>query len=149
MKKHTIIFTLSFIPYFMVLFAVPYITARTWADICFMLFLLSVVYQLCYIILLRKRDKVSMWRSLSRFFLYTFVTGSFYIVVQYMDMYINGYSQSALFTGETIATYYRFDAWKNNVFGNILFLPFLFIALIYGIVYFKVSIAIKKQSKSK
>jgi hypothetical protein len=144
MKKHNAIFTISFIPYFIVLFAIPYISARTWADVCFVFLLLSIIYQLCYIIFLRRRNKVSLLRSLSRFFLYALMAGSSYIVVQYIDMYINGYSVTVWVTGEVISTYYGFDAWANNGFGNILFLPFLTITLIYVMGYFKVNIAKKK-----
>lgn len=148
MKKYSVIFALSFISYFIVLFEVPYVLAQTWADMHFPFFLISIIYQFCYIVFLRKIDKVSFGRSVSLFFLYAFVTGSFYAIIQYVDIYINGYLVTTMFTNEIVATYYGLDAWRNSTFENIIFLPFLVISFIYVVIYFMVNNEIKKSKIS-
>lgn len=147
MKKFNAVFLLSFISYFMVIYARPCITAQTWADIFFLIFLLSVIYQLLYIIILRKKDGVSLGRSISKFFLYALSGVSCYIAVEYIDIFINGYKKSAFLSGELIAVYYGFDAWKHDVWHNIFFVPFLIINILYAIIYFAVIRSIKKKIK--
>lgn len=147
MKKYNAVFLLSFISYFMVLFASPYITAQTWADIFLLVFLISVIYQLLYIIVLRKKDGVSLGRSISKFFLYALSAVSCYIAVEYIDIFINGYKETAFLSGELIAVYYGFDAWINNFWYNIFFAPFLILNILYAIIYFAVIRSIKKKIK--
>lgn len=147
MKKYNIIFLLSFVSYFMVLFASLHITAHTWSYIFFLVFLISVTYQLIYIIIFRKKDGVSLGRSISKFFLYALSAVSCYIAVEYIDIFINSYKETAFLSEELIATYYGFDAWKNNFWSNILFIPFLFLNIVYAIIYFAISRSIKKKIK--
>ena len=69
MKKFNFFFKLSFINYFFVLIAIPYITARIWADIILILFILSCIYQIMYIIFLRRHENITFLKSLLEWFL--------------------------------------------------------------------------------
>lgn len=123
MRKYSIVFTLSFISYFIVLFAAPYITAQTWADLCFLIFLLSVIYQLCFLIILRKEDGMGIARGIARFFLHALQALSIYVIIQYGDMFVSGYIYME----------------------NIIFLPILFITFLYGLLYFIVGRSIESK----
>jgi len=136
MKKYSVIFTLSFISYLIVLFAAPYISAQTWADLCLLIFLLSVIYQLCFLIFLRRKEGVGIGRGIARFFLYSLQVLSIYVIIQYGDMFFNGYQQQTLIGDCYGEIYYGFDAWKNNIFANIIYLSVLFTTFVYGVLYF-------------
>lgn len=69
MEKYNLFFKLSFINYFLVLIARPYITARTWADIILVLFIGSCIYQIIYILWLRKKENITFLKSILSWFL--------------------------------------------------------------------------------
>lgn len=146
MKKRSIIFMLSFISYFFVIIASPHITARTWADLCLYGFFAAVLYQLLYIAILRKKDKVSLGRSIARTFLYAFIVVSCNIVMYYIDTFINGYIEYGFLSSNILASYYGFDAWANDFFANIIYVPSLIIIAIYDIAYFAISKKLKRRS---
>ena len=143
MKKYSLIYMLSFVFYSLALVSLPYITVQTWADILFFLFIGSCIYQLIYIIYLRKKENVTLGRSIARYFLYLSIVGSIFIVITYLDLFINGYEQRTFVTGDLIETYYKFEAWKNAGFVNFFCLPLLAMFTIYEILY-----ALKGRKKS-
>lgn len=130
MKRYGMAFLFSFLSYPVALAAMPYMTARTWADACLLLLVPCLAYQLAYLLLLRKREGVSLGKALSRFFLHALQAVSLYIVILYLDMFFNGY-HATTFTGQPVAVYHGLDAWTHNVFANLLCLPVLLLTAGY------------------
>ena len=123
-----IIFFISFLSYILISFARPYVTAKTWADICLIVFILSIIYQLVYIIYLRKKDNISFKMSIAKYFLFALSSFGISIIIYYIDCFINGVYIGFFGVGDK---YYGIDAITNNILTNILFIPFLIIKIIY------------------
>jgi hypothetical protein len=146
MKKYDLILKISFIPYILVMYARPYVTAQTWANHVFYLFLGAIFYQLCYLVFLRKKENVSFLKSLARTFLYLSFSAGIYVLTFYLDIYFNGYSYC--FFMAYYGPYYGFEAWKHAGFASLLLIPLLCVSTIYEICYFIISKRIKKSSIS-
>lgn len=137
-NKFDFILKLTYISYILIIKARPYVTARTWADIVMFIFVNSIIYQLCYLFFLRKKENVSFLRSLAKMFLYFSFVINAYIIFYYIDIYINGYTFCFLsFVGET---HYGFEAWKEYPFG----IPVIIVFTIYEICYF---VALRRTKK--
>lgn len=145
MKKLSLVFLISFVTYPFAAKARPYATARTWADILVMIFFAAVLYQLLYIIFLRKKNNVSLGRSIGRWFLYFFWTGTAFVIYCYLDMFINGYTYCFLTTSN--GPYYGFEAWSRCI-ENFIMVPFLILSVIYTVAYFAVSRRIRYRQSS-
>ena len=145
MKKYSLIYMLTFIFYALVLVALPYITAQTWANIMFYLFIGSCIYQFIYIIYLRKKENVSIGRSIAQYFLYAFGSFVLWMVLYYIDLYINGYQKCA-FLGECYETYYGFEAWKQDGIANFICGIILTVFFTYLGCYYLISQKIKKSN---
>ncbi|MFT3950926.1 MAG: hypothetical protein QM689_03055 [Oscillospiraceae bacterium] len=146
MKIRSIFFMLSFISYFFLLIASPHITACTWADLCLYGFFAAVIYQLLYIVILRKKDHVSQGRSIARTFLFAFFAASCHIAMYYIDRYVNGYSEYTFLMHEKITTYYGLEAWKHDTFANYIDTPLFIFFTIYEITYFSISKKRKRKA---
>lgn len=105
MKIYTNIFKITFITYIMIIIARPYVTAQLWADICLLLFLVTLIYQIIYIIHLRKKENIKFYKSLITYFIYAISSVSCYIIFDYINMFINGYTHSD-FLGNTYGITY-------------------------------------------
>lgn len=82
MKKYDFIFKISFISYLLALIARPYMTAQSWADSILFIFIFSCMYQITYILYLRKKENVTFLNSIANYFLYlTYISD---ILVGYM-----------------------------------------------------------------
>ena len=93
MNKYDFILKMSFISYLLVLVAKPYITARTWADIILFLFIFSCIYQIAYILYLRKKENVTFLRSIANYFLYLTYMGDIIAGYLLLDTYVGiGYT---------------------------------------------------------
>lgn len=132
-KRFDKILKISFVSYWLVLIASPYITARTWADNIFILFIVSCGYQLAYIFFLRKIDEVSFLRTVANIFLYLSFALVSYFIWFYIDIFFNGINSG--FFGATM--YYGIEAWRSSGLISILFIPAFIFCLIYQICYFK------------
>lgn len=115
MKKFGFIYALSFIAYPLLLFSsasigyviVNYETAGP-------LTILAFIYQLTYMIFLRKKENVSLKRSIALFFLYFFLGISVYIIGCYIYFYFAGYKVYAFFPWSSPPdVYYGFEAWEK------------------------------------
>lgn len=149
MKKSGLVFAISFITYVAAFFASPYVTAQLWADCLAFLFFAALIYQLLYIIFLRKSESVSLGRAIARFFLFTAFSAEAIIVIYHADNFINGYTPTG-FWGEVVGdTVYGFDAILADGWANFLFVPALIICTVYQIAYFAVSYKIKKPKSDK
>lgn len=130
MKKYNLFFKLSFINYLLILIAIPYITARIWADIILILFICSCLYQIIYIAWLRKKENVKFLTSIAGYFLnLTYILDiiviSFVITEIILQLgYIGGLEGAVLI---------------------IIGLPVYIVAIIYKIIYYR----LKNRNKTK
>jgi len=150
MKKYDSILKLSFIPYVFALYASSYVTAQTWADVIFLIFLISILYQIWYLLFLRKKENMGFFRSLGKIFLYFTVCVEISIFIDYIDMFINGYVAGGLFNFySSDIRYYGFEAIANATknWEGIMYIPTIIICIIYQICYAKVSRKIAKNNK--
>lgn len=144
MKKYGLILQLSFMSYLFVALASPYVTAQTWADLIFMLFLGCCGYQLLYLFYLRKKENVSFLRSVANLILYFTFTVYLYIIIYYIYTFFNGYTTGFFGYGDT---YYGIDAWIQDDWGRYIFIPLFIICFVYQISYFAISRRIKNGRK--
>lgn len=143
MKKFSLVFNLSFIPYFLVLLVLDKISARTSADIIFFIFLLSVLYQLTFLFYFRKKENTSFLRALARMILgATFALSAFNIYYT-AYIYVNGYIKTD-WVGNYINTYYGLEALKESL-SFYIFPTILFILTTYQGLYFLISWIIKNR----
>lgn len=146
MKKFGLIYLCSFITYIAVILASPYITAKLWADLCMVAFVLSLIYQVCYIFFLRKKENTSIKRSIARFFLFGLSAVNITIVGYYIHTFFNGYVLTTFLSSEKVATYYGFEAWSQNAFANIVCIPVLVIFIAYLLCYILTCKKLKHKS---
>ncbi|MBR5773695.1 MAG: hypothetical protein IKY44_02470 [Clostridia bacterium] len=147
MKIFSLIFSLSFLTYISAIFARPYITGAIWADVLLLLFILACCYQLLYIIFLRKKDSVSLGRSISRYFLHFFSVVIAVILIYYANNFINGFTPGTWVGHATGETVYGFEAVVSDGFAHLFLVPLAFISFLYQIVYCLVSRRFKNKSK--
>ena len=142
-NKYTNIFKLCFISYVGVFLARPYITAQTWADIILLIFLVSCVYQLMYIIYLRKLDqlKVSFLRSITNYFLFFTYTIEIFLVCYTFYSFFFGYEGCFFLSCETYTGLEIFNSWF--IFYYILIIP----CIIYQILYYVILAHITKKRR--
>lgn len=144
MKKHAILFPVSFLVYIVLYFESPYITARLQADIVVQLAGIVFIYQIAYLIFFRKTLQVSFRRALASFFLWLSIIAEIIVLYNYIDAFINGYRWCFLtFHSDP---YYGFDAWAHMGFESIVYIPLLAISIIYQLIYFIV-VHIKKKKR--
>lgn len=124
----------------------PYITAQTWADICFFMFLGACIYQVVYIIYLRRKENISLGRSVAKYFLYAFGSLFCLVIYEYADLFFNGYKECS-FLGECYETYYGFEAWKHDDIGNFVYGIVLLVCFVYYVSYYIISKKLKKSNK--
>lgn len=122
LKKYGIIYMLSFVFYFFVLEARPYISAQTWADILLLLFIFAIIYEITYLIFLRKKECVGFGRALARWFLYGFTALEVSLLKNYFD--------EILFATDLV---------------HILVAPLFLLCVLYQIGYFTVSYFVRKK----
>ena len=135
MKKYSLIFKLSFITYIMAMFARPYVTAQIWADFAIILFIAALIYQLVYLFVLRKKDDKKIGETLGLFFILGISTVSVYICIDYLNMFINGYTPTDWVGNSLGKTYYGFEAIIENAWSNIVCVPYLVFNLIVLFIY--------------
>lgn len=148
-KPVSIIFELSFLAYPLLLAAIPYVTARAWADIIAALWGAAVLFELVYIVYLRKKDGVSLGRSIAKYILYLLLSLAMLILACWFKAYFNGYRPAGLFGKPIGRTRYGFAAVKElltNSWDHIFDIPILIIILIYTLVYLVISRKIKVKS---
>ena len=129
MSKYDLIFRISFINYLLVLIARPYITARTWADIILLVFILSCIYQFTYIVYFRKKDGLKISISIANWFLY---------ITYIMDILV------IYFLIDIILALGNIGGLEGAVL-MIIGLPIYLIAIIYKIIYYRI---IKRKSNN-
>ena len=146
MKKYSVVFPISFLTYIFSYLAMPYMTAKIWADIIGLLFILACCFQLLYIIHLRKKENVTLGRSIGRYFLFLSFTAIAIVVISYGNIFVNGYAPST-WTGQQIGdTVYGFKAVINAGWSHFVCIPILFVSFVYQIGYYFISRKLKNKS---
>lgn len=149
MKKIGLIYRLSFLPYTAILCVLAHFREfRTAEEVILLVLILLMtagfVYQLLYIIFLRRKEGISLPRSVAQFFLYIFLSIGLFAAFVYIYAFFAGYKSSTwLGYPPIVTTYYGFDAWKclNGWYMFMLFIP----TVIYGIVYLLITQNIKNK----
>ena len=134
MKKYGNIFKITFITYVLLMIACPYITAQPWADVCLILFISALIYQLLYVIYLRKKENLKFTKVLCRYFAYTISSVSIYIIFDYIDICLNGFTPSDFLGNSYEETYYGFEALKHADWKNLFYIPYLIFNVIILII---------------
>lgn len=135
MKKLNLIFRLSFIMYIFSLVAIPYFTAQLWADLIIFLFIAAVLYQIIYLFILRKKDNERFFDILILFIICGMTSVSFFIIIDYIDIFINGYSATDLVGNSLGKVYYGMEAILKAAWKNLFYIPYMIVNLIIVIVY--------------
>ena len=143
MKKFSLIYTLSFLPYLAheVCSFFNSNTDKLQNSLETLVYILlysmipAVIYQLLYIIWLGRNDKVSVVKSIGRYFLYFLLSKSISIIIIYFGIYFNGFVEEFL-SGET-PVYYGAEA-LSRFSRSVDFYPtqFIFITFLYCFAYF-------------
>ena len=145
-KKFSIIFFVTYLVYPSILiFDLIYLLGDYGAVL---LAMLTAVYEIIYVFWLGRKENVSLGRGISRGLLYLLFETNIYCVWYYIYILINGYHETA-FMGPITASYYGFDAWKNDVFAAICCIPLFVTFIIYTISYFAVSKHLKNKKNRK
>lgn len=132
MKKYNIILKLSFVSYFFFVTDMLY-----WLDeyIINALCMVSLIYQLMYIIFLRKRENIKLGRSIAKILLYFTITFYAYLIYYYIKIYIKGYTLGFLMPTEKV---YALEAWKkfnNSLEFGLIVMPILLLCVGYQMCY--------------
>lgn len=144
-KKFSIIYFLSFLVYPMILWFnwIYYLGDYT----CVALVILLAIFELTYIIFLRRKENVGLGRSIARGFLYALFSLNLLIFSFLADLYINGYVKTAFLSSEVLGEYYGFEAITEEFFSLAIFTVTFPVFVIYCIVYLAVSKAIKNKKQ--
>ncbi len=154
MKNFGLIYRLSVIPYLGFLISYFINTSYDFNEylrlsyrLCHIFIFLSaaaLVYQLIYIIFLRKKENVSLGFSFATLLLYIFIGVSGLIAVSYIYFYFAGYKHRSIGFGQIHQPeiYFGLEAWKN--FNENWLNPWLFMLFtaVYAVIY-------TKKTKSK
>lgn len=143
-EKYYLYFRLSFVTYVLMMIALPYVTAQTWADIILLLFIMTLIYQFIYMIFLRKKDNKKFSNVFLKFLLYGITLVSVYILIVYIDNFINGYTLTDWVGNSTGSTYYGIQAILKNDWQNLFCVPYLIFNLLIIIVYKLLNKKVKK-----
>ena len=139
MKKiYSIIFALSFLTYGIALSVSQYVTARWWADCLAYLFGVAVLYELVYMIVLRRKETVSLGKTIAFWFLCFFTECELIAACHYVRLFIKGYTPTDFLGNVNGETVYGFEAIAADGWSNFIFVPVLLISVIYQVAYFSV-----------
>lgn len=149
MKKYGLIYPLTFISYtfflsYLCIFTTLTVAVEIGALALGVLMTASFIYQIIYIAYLRRKENISLPRSIARFFLYLLLSISlcwlFYYIYSFFAGLVFGFMGNA-------SRYYGFEAWEilNGLYLWLLFIP----PALYTVIYLIVSNKIKKLSRKE
>ncbi len=144
--KYDLFFRLSFISYVLIIIARPYVTVQIWADIVLVLFIMALVYQFIYMFFLRKKENKKFSNVFLKFLLYGITSISIYIIIEYINDFINGFTPTDLLGNSTGSTYYGIQAILKNGWKNLFSVPYLILNLLFIIVYHKLANKTQKET---
>ena len=117
MKIYDKLFKLSFLFYIIIIYKISYVT--------FTFFIFSVLYQLAYIIYFRKKNNLKLSKVIGKYFIYIANCISIYIILDYANMFVFGYTPVGILGDSADITYYGLEAWENNSWANLIYIPWL------------------------
>lgn len=110
---------------------------------------LVFLFQLSYIIWLRRKENVSLGRSIARFFLYLLIQLNVMYVCYFVNTFFNGYNDRSFWGEPTHYVYYGFEAWAKDEWNLVFFGFTLFVFAVYLVLYLVISAAIRKPKLDK
>lgn len=110
---------------------------------------LVFLFQLIYIIWLRRKENVSLGRSIARFFLYLLAVPDVMYVCYFVNTFFNGYNDRSFWGEPTHYVYYGFEAWAKDEWNLVFFGFTLFVFVVYLVLYLVISAAIRKPKLDK
>ena len=149
MKNFRCWFFISFVSYALMLVTVPFVKEAPFSplhNLFLYLFLFSCLYQFIYIIYLRKKDEISLGKSIADFFFGSLSSFWCFWIVSYINTFVNGFMDCNEFLQiDCDGPYYGFEAWKRDEFSNNVVFLFLIIYFIYLKFYYKKNKQTKKS----
>lgn len=145
MKKYSIVFALSFLSYGISLSVAQYVTARLWADCLALVFGVAVLYELLYIVMLRKKEAVSLGNAIAFYLICFFTECELIAACYYVRLFFRGYTPSDFLGNVNGETVYGFKAIAADGFANFIFVPLLLISVVYQVIYFVVRYRKRKK----
>lgn len=119
-KKFSIIYALTFFVYPVMLFCNWLYYLEDY--MCVIIAVLLTIYELVYIIFLRKKENVGIGKSIYRFFLYALISLNTIPLIMFAIDFVNGYQEVAWFTGKPIGErYYGLEAVMNDEWTQFIF----------------------------
>lgn len=113
--------------------------------VCAALAALLIIYELAYIVFLRKKEKTGLGRSIAQGFLYALVSLNIMLLINFTDNFINGF-QNVTFVGQPVGErYYGFEAILNDRWSLFIFGISFTIFAVYCAGYLIISHIIKKR----
>ena len=151
MKKFSLIYKLSFLPYLayeVFCFFNDYTdkyqhSLETLVSIFIFLEIPAFIYQLLYIFKLGRKDNVSAVKSIGRFFLYLLLSKSISVIITYIGIYFNGYVEYGFLSDEPLK-YYGAEALNKYSISQFCPIQFLVFTVLYGIGYFYIGLLHRK-----
>ncbi|MBQ4165390.1 MAG: hypothetical protein IJD85_03620 [Oscillospiraceae bacterium] len=142
--KFSIIYFVSFLLYLFVPFEFGGFLKMTLAGV--IVAVPIFLFQLIYIIWLRRKEKVSVGRSIARFFLYLLAVINVGFVCVFVNIFNNGY----VYCGWRYEkTYYGYEAWEKAQMGRGFFGLFFIVFAVYLALYLAISAAIRRSQAKK
>lgn len=144
-NKYDVLFKVSFLTYLVYLLK-EINTVQKGADSIFFigLIIIGVLYQLCYIVFLRKRSDIKISRAIARYFLYTLCTLSLTYLVYGIHLYFFGYDVYSWILPVYIKTVYGMEALQYSWY--FMFAPVWVINGLYAILYCFIQKRLKNKS---
>ena len=145
MKKYSIVFALSFLTYGIALSVAQYVTARLWADCLALVFGVAVLYELLYIVMLRKKEAVSLGKAIAFYFLCFFTECELIAACYYVRLFFRGYTPSDFLGNVNGETVYGFEAIAADGWAHFIFVPVILLAVLYQVIYIVVRYRKRKK----
>lgn len=143
--KFSIIYFVSFLLYLFVPFEFGGFLKMTLAGV--IVAVPMFLFQLIYIIWLRRKEKVSVGRSIARFFLYLLAVMNVGFVCYFINTFINGYTRYTW--GGYASVYYGAKAWEKNQLGRGFFRLAFIVFVVCLVLYLVISAAIRRSQAKK
>ncbi len=141
--KFSILYALSFLVYPLMVFF-EWINQIDEGGIWCVLAVL-ILFALTYLIFLRRKEQVSLGRSIARTFLYGFFALHLLTVLFLIEDFFFGYTETGLFwVGET---YYGLEALREDAAARFLFIATLLPFVLYTGIYALVSAAMRNKAR--
>ncbi len=134
-NKH--IFSISFIAYPCVIYCTENIENNLLELFSYILLIFAIIYELAFIIKLRKKDDLTLGRSIFMSFVRFFQFCSLFAITHLINIYFFGIKvyTIALPQSRYVGTFYGFEAWEHDLFAIIVAPIVFFITFVLTIIW--------------